>query len=44
MEKINRLLNCHQIQLLDSERIYIVHMKEKRDGRVHMYTFQRADA
>jgi hypothetical protein len=44
MEKINKLLNCHQIQLLDSGRIYIVHMREKPDGRVHMYTFQRADA
>jgi hypothetical protein len=44
MERINRLLSCHQIQLLDSARIYIVHMKEKPDDRVHMYTFQRADA
>ena len=44
MEKINRLLNCHQIHLLDGKRMYIVHMKEKRDGRVHMYTFQLADA
>ena len=39
-----RLLNCHQIRLVDDNRFYLVHMKEERDDHVHMYTFQRADA
>jgi hypothetical protein len=39
--KITRLLNCHQIHLLDDRsRFYLVHMKEDQDDRVHMYTFQ----
>lgn len=41
MERIMRLLNCHQIRLLESDRFYLVHMKEDGDDRVHMYTFQR---
>ena len=44
MERIMRLLNCHQIRLLDSERLYVVHMKEPQDDRVHMYTFERVRA
>lgn len=44
MEKIKTLLNCHQVKLLDDEVFYLVHMKEARDGKVHMYTFQLADS
>jgi len=44
MERIMKLLNCHQIWLLGSGRFYLVHMKEDSDDHVHMYTFQRDDA
>lgn len=44
MEKIMALLNCHQIKLLNDKVFYLVHMKEERDDKVHMYTFQRQDA
>ena len=39
--KIINLLNCHQIKLVDDENMYLVHMKEERDNKVHVYTFQR---
>lgn len=41
IDQIKTLLNCHQVHLLDSHYFYLVHMKEKRDEKVHMYTFQR---
>jgi hypothetical protein len=44
MDRIMKLLNCHQIKLLDDERFYLVHMREEQDDRVHMYTFQRTNA
>ena len=40
MERIRKLLNCHQIKLLNGNRFYLVHMKEERDNHVHMYTFE----
>jgi hypothetical protein len=42
--RIMKLLNCHQVKLLDDETIYLVHMKEEQDDRVHMSTFRRANA
>ena len=40
MERIRKLLNCHQIKLLNGNRFYLVHMNEERDNQVHMYTFE----
>ena len=39
--KIRNLLNCHTIRLVNDENLYLVHMKEERDDKVHTYTFQR---
>jgi hypothetical protein len=39
IRKIMRLLNSHQIHLVDDENIYLIHMKEDRDDEVHYYTF-----
>jgi hypothetical protein len=44
IERIIKLLNCHQIRLLDSTRFYLVHMQEEASEGVCTYTFQRADA
>lgn len=44
MEKIKKLLNCHQVKLLDDSVSYLVHMKEDRDNKVHMYTFGQVNA
>lgn len=44
MDKIKKLLNCHQVKLLDDTVFYLVHMKEDRDDKVHMYTFGKVDA
>lgn len=43
MDRIMRLLNCHQIKLLNEDSFYLVHMKEERDNQVHMYTFGRSE-
>ena len=43
MERIQKLLNCHQVKLFDEDRFYLVHMKEAQDDKVHMYTFVRHD-
>jgi hypothetical protein len=43
MSRIMKLLNNHTIRLLGDDRFYLVHMKEERDDRVHMYTFERVD-
>ena len=40
MERIGKLLSCHQIKLLNGNRFYLVHMKEEKDDQVHMYTFE----
>ena len=37
--RILNLLNTHTIRLLDDENIYLIHMKEDRDNKVHHYTF-----
>lgn len=37
--KIMNLLNTHQIRLFKDENIYLIHMKEERDDKVHHYTF-----
>ena len=39
--KIRNLLNSHTIRLVNDENLYLVHMKEERDNKVHTYTFQR---
>ena len=38
-QKIMSLLNSHQIRLVGDENIYLIHMKEDRDDKVHGYTF-----
>jgi len=38
-EAILGLLNNHKIHLLDDPNMYVIHMKEARDGKVHGYTF-----
>ncbi len=40
IKRIMKLLNCHQIKLLDDNHFYLVHMKEEGDDYVHMYTFE----
>jgi len=42
-DKIVGLLNCHLIRLIDEKNVYLVHMHEERDGRVHGYTFGPSD-
>jgi len=37
--KIVKLLSSHQIHLLNDKNIYLIHMKEKKDGQVKGYTF-----
>ena len=37
--KIIHLLNSHQILLLNDPNIYLIHMKEKNDDKVHHYVF-----
>lgn len=39
LSEIMRLLNNHIIRLLDDPNLYVVHMKEDRDNKVHAYTF-----
>lgn len=38
-KKIMNLLNSHLIRLVSDENIYLIHMKEDRDNKVHGYTF-----
>jgi hypothetical protein len=42
-DKIIKLLNHHQIQLIDSQLQLWVLMQSKDDGKVHAFTFQRVD-
>lgn len=42
MRKIMRLLNHHQIQLIDDDQQIWVLMKAESDGKVHVYEFERA--
>ena len=39
MEKIRILLNLHTVRLINDDNMYVIHMKEARDDRVHGYTF-----
>lgn len=39
-EQVINLLNCHTIRLVDNPNIYLVHMKEEGDEKVHYYTFE----
>lgn len=39
--KILELLGCHKIRMVGQDGFYLVHMREERDGRVHMYEFDR---
>lgn len=41
MNKIIRLLNHHQIQLIDDDQQIWILMQEKSDGKVHVYEFER---
>lgn len=41
--KIIKLLNSHSIKLLNDENLYVVHMNEKRDDKVHAYIFQKVE-
>lgn len=38
-ELIIGLLNNHKIHLLDDPNMYVIHMQEDRDNKVHAYTF-----
>ncbi len=44
LKKIMNLLNNHQIRLANDEIMYLIHMKEERDGKVHGYTFVPSEA
>ena len=37
--EIMTLLNNHNIKLVNDENMYLVHMQEARDNKVHAYTF-----
>lgn len=38
-QKIINLLNSHTIRLLGDQNIYLIHMKEDQDDKVHYYVF-----
>jgi len=40
LKKIMTLLNSHTIRLLNDRNLYIIHMQESKDDRVHGYTFE----
>lgn len=39
LEQIMTLLNSHLIKLVDDTNLYLIHMREDRDDKVHGYTF-----
>jgi hypothetical protein len=39
LKEIMSLLNTHTIRLFNDKNMYLIHMKEDRDDRVHGYTF-----
>lgn len=39
-ERIINLLKVHQIKLISSPNLYLIHMGETRDHRVHYYVFE----
>jgi len=38
--QVVNLLNNHEIHLLNRPAMYVIHMKEERDDRVHFYKFE----
>ena len=40
LARIVNLLNAHEIHLLGNPGVYVIHMSEHRDDRVHFYTFR----
>ena len=41
LTKIMHLLSSHIIKLKDDQNFYLIHMDEKRDDKVHGYTFSK---
>ncbi|HUT31445.1 MAG TPA: hypothetical protein VMX13_16745 [Sedimentisphaerales bacterium] len=41
LRKIMTLLNTHTIRLVNDQNMYLIHMKEQGDDKVHGYTFAR---
>ena len=39
--RILELLGCHKIRLVGQDGFYLVHMREQRDGKPHVYKFER---
>jgi hypothetical protein len=39
LDKIIGLLNCHTIRLVNDQNIYLIHMTESQDDKVHHYVF-----
>ena len=39
--RILELLGCHKIRLVGQDGFYLVHMREQRDGKPHLYKFER---
>ena len=39
--KIIELLSCHKIRLVGQDGFYLVHLREQRDRRAHVYEFGR---
>ena len=37
------LLNSHRIRLVNDKNLYLIHMQEDQDDKVHAYTFARQD-
>lgn len=40
MEKIRALFNAYTIRLINDKNMYVIHMEESRDDKVHGYTFK----
>ncbi len=40
LDRIIGLLNSHTIRLVNDSNLYLLHMQEDRDGRVHHYVFE----
>lgn len=41
LSKINNLLKVHAIKLLGDDTLYLIHMQEAPDGKVHEYVFAK---
>lgn len=44
VDRTVKLLDCHQIRLLDNDEFYLIHMKDAVDGKAHLYLFKRLGA